>query len=369
MVQIWRLKQILPCVFTLIVLFFPGLPGSPKCGIKSTFLVDCLVCSAHAQMPEDASIAAVEWVTTPLVMEAMGTIQAKHKMVIAGKHTARVEKVHVSAGQKVQSGDLLVELDQRDLLARKAAAVAAQQAAQADLSLAVKEYERTNTLFEKSTTSQRTLDMAKTNRDASLAKLAQAKQEVLVVDAFLDYTKIHAPVSGTIVERAVEPGDLAVPGKELLTMYDPRELRLEAMVPESLLPHIFLGKDLTVVIDTPNLEVTGKVEEIVPQAYTATRSFTVKVALPHIDRVYPGMFGRLRIPSGEKKRLLVPLDAVRTIGQVEIIEMVTGEDSYNRLQITTGKRFNKKIEILSGLNPPQNGQEIIKVLIRKKVER
>ena len=90
---------------------------------------------AHAQVPEGAVVAPVEWVATELVGQAIGTVRAKHQTVIASSRLSRVEKVHVRAGDTVKDGQLLIELDQRELIAKKAAAMAALQAAKADLEL------------------------------------------------------------------------------------------------------------------------------------------------------------------------------------------------------------------------------------------
>ena len=319
---------------------------------------------ARAQVPDGAAVAPVEWVATELVGQAMGTVRAKHQTVIASSRLSRVEKVHVRAGDTVKAGQLLIELDQRELIAKKAAAMAALQAAKADLELKRREFERVQQLLQKKVSSQRDFDLAKAGFDASRARVKQAQEEVTVVESSLDYAKILAPASGTIIERMVEPGDMAVPGKDLMLMYDPRDLRLEAVVRESLLIHVAVGEKLKLEIETAGLETAGTVEEIVPQAVASTRTFTVKVSIPTSENLYPGMFGRLYIPYGEKKRLLIPASAVRHVGQVEIVELVSDDGSVVRQQVTTGERFGDKVEVLSGIHPPQAEGKPQKVLVR-----
>ncbi|MFW9996591.1 MAG: efflux RND transporter periplasmic adaptor subunit [Candidatus Odinarchaeota archaeon] len=304
--------------------------------------------------PKD-SLAAVEWTETPLVAEAVGTVRAKHRTLVASKLLERVEKVYVRAGDSVKAGDLLIELDRTELEAKKAAAQAAHQAANSERMLRVREFDRMRELLDRKSASQQEFDLARMKRSAAEANVERTLEEIRVVDSVLKFTRIPAPVDGRIIERMVEPGDMAVPGKTLLTMYDPANLRLEAMVRESLLPFIRLGMELDIRIDAGDCRCRGGVEEIVPQASETSRAFIVKVALPRREGLYPGMFGRLYIPHGTVDRLLVPASAVRRVGQVELVDLVHPDGAIERRQVQTGKHFGDRIEILSGIEPPEPG--------------
>ncbi len=323
-----------------------------------------VVSAAQVRISPDIHTGDIELRKMELTGEAVGTVRSKHRTVIASKILSRVEKVYVRAGDKVKEGQVLVELDQSELAAGKSAAMAAVQAAQADLEWRNREFERVKTLRQKEVMSQQEYDLAMSNRDAAMARVRQAREQVAVVSSTLEYTRIAAPVSGIIIERAAEPGDMAVQGKELLTMYDPKSLRLEALVPESLLPFVSVGRSLPFVVDTVGLEGTGQVEEVVPQAAAATRTFTVKVIIPNPEKLYPGMFGRLKIPYGTTKRLLIPVDALRHVGQVELVEVVNPDGTITRRQVTGGELFGDKVEILSGLQPPEEPNAPRKVVIR-----
>ena len=264
----------------------------------------------------------------------------------------------------MKAGDLLIELDRTELVAKKAAAQAGQESAKAERMLRSREFERTRQLLERRSASQQEFDLAKMKRSAAEANVDRAIEEIQVVDSALKFTRIPAPASGRIIERLVEPGDMAVPGKTLLTMYDPANLRLEAMVRESLLPFIRLGMEFEMRVDAGDCTCRGPVEEIVPQASETSRAFTVKVALPHREGLFPGMFGRLYIPHGSTYRLLVPDSAVRRIGQVELVDLVSLDGTIVRQQVQTGKRFGDRIEILSGIEPPKPGAPVQRVRLR-----
>jgi len=316
---------------------------------------------SEAQIGPGDSLAAVEWTEMPMVAEAVGTVRAKHSTLIASKLLDRVEKVNVYAGDMVKAGDLLIELDRAELEAKKAAARAAYDSAKAELLLRSREFRRIQELLERKSASQQEFDLARMKKSAAEANVNRALEEIQVVESSLNFTRIPAPVDGRIIERMVEPGDMAVPGKTLLTMYDPANLRLEATVRESLLPFIRLGMELDMRIDAGDCSCRGPVEEIVPQASETSRAFIVKVALPHHDGLFPGMFGRLYVSHGVTHRLLVPASAVRRVGQVELVDLVRPDGTIVRQEVQTGRRFGDRLEVLSGIEPPKTGSPVQRV--------
>jgi RND family efflux transporter MFP subunit len=195
------------------------------------------------------------------------------------------------------------------------------------------------------------LEQSRTALNLAKAKLKQAEQAVSEAQVNLSFTSITAPQDGIIVDRLAEPGDLAQPGVPLLVLYDPQSLRLEVPVMENLAVKLQLGDRLTVHIDALDRDVDAKIDEIVPQAEAASRSLLVKAALTDSQGLYEGMFGRLLIPSGVRRHLCMPTDAIQRIGQLEFVEVVQPEDlALERRFITTGRiGMPGRIEVLSGL--------------------
>jgi len=93
----------------------------------------------------------------------------------------------------------------------------------------------------------------------------------------------------------------------------------------------------------------GRVSEIVPEAETASRTFSVKVTGPCPPDVYTGMFGRLLIPLDEQEVLVVPKSAVRRVGQLELVDVVTDGRRLRRA-VKTGRNYGEDVEILAGLH-------------------
>ena len=133
-----------------------------------------------------------------------------------------------------------------------------------------------------------------------------------------------------------------------MTVLDPKRMQMVASVRESLSRYLTVGGEVSVRVDVLDHVCSGTVSEIVPEAESASRTFQVKVTGPCPEGVYAGMFGRLSIPVGEETVLLIPREAVRTIGQVECVD-VAAEGARHRRAVRLGRSIEGQIEVLSGL--------------------
>ena len=113
--------------------------------------------------------------------------------------------------------------------------------------------------------------------EAAQANRIAAEQSLAASEVVLSHATITAPQAGEVVEQLVKEGSMAVPGVPLLRIYDRSQLRLEVPVMEDLATKLHKGDKLTVRIDSVGRDVTATVDEIVPQAEAASRSFLVKV--------------------------------------------------------------------------------------------
>lgn len=184
---------------------------------------------------------------------------------------------------------------------------------------------------------------------AAETQVERAEEAVNETAIALQYTVLKSPEDGVVAERLAEPGDLALPGKPLLIIHNPRQLRLEANVPESLLEKVKPGSESLVVIDALKLELTGTIDEVAPSGDPRSRTFVVKAVLPEKEGLYPGMFGRLRIQQSERETVLVPTEAIRKVGQLETVLVKTDAGWRERFVRTAGGRGDS-VEVLSGLS-------------------
>ena len=310
------------------------------------------------------------------VYEAVGTIRPLTESVIESQVSAQIKEVWCSPGKTVKKGQVLIELDARRLntqlrQAKEGLSVAENSLkqtyksldeAKAGLDQARAAFDRTQKLFksdivpsqkleiDKSAFLQAKARLEKTQETQATARASIRKAREVVKEATiaLGYTQITSPADGIVAERMADPGDLAVPGKPLLIIQTSGALRLEANVREGLISRIVLNKAYDVRIQTIEQTVSSTIEEIVPYADPATRTFLVKAALPHTPGIYPGMFGRLLIPVKTSDTLIIPIKAVQQVGQLEMV-LVKQKDEWQSVYIKTGKQFDTHIEVLAGL--------------------
>lgn len=325
------------------------------------------------------STVTAELTELPRLHEAVGTVKARTDIRVEAQVTGRVAQVLVRPGDKVKEGDKMIVLDSaasqtRVDRAKQAALTAVSltaqardvlNAAQAQFSKSESTYRRMKQLADQKVVTAEEVEQAENAYLQAQASLGQAKEGLAAAKARegeaakavqeaaigLGYTTILAPADGEVAQRQAEPGDLAFPGKELLTLQTGGSLRMEAMVRESLIGQVHIGDTLEVIVSA--LEGTGAmlgtVDEIEPLADPVTRSFLVKARLPEMGGLYPGMFGRLLIPLGKREVVLAPRVAVRTVGQLETV-MVKSGDNWENVYVRTGAPYGDKVEILSGLS-------------------
>lgn len=278
-----------------------------------------------------------------------GTVSATDETLIGSRILASITRMHVRSGDRVERGDLLVEFDdsaQRSVLAQRQQAEASQQAAFNEATLA---RDRAVKLFETGNLSRADYDQALTAHRVQEAELERSRRAVAEAQAQLDYTRITAPISGTVVDRYAEAGDTTTPGQALLRLFNPGRLRIEALLRESLINRVHQGQEITARIGALNLAVPVVVEEIVPTADPGSRSFLIKALLPPKADLYPGMFARLEIPVQVRERLAVPEAAVMRTGQLTFVYVEDDAGNVQRRTVRTGIVSDARVEVISGL--------------------
>ena len=304
--------------------------------------------AAPPVVSRDRQIVAAQMREMPVVESAVGSIRAVHETSVGSKLLARVLEVNIKAGQAVTAGDVLVRLDDSDLRARLEQASAAVQAAEAARDQAVAEQKRYAPLAKERVISQQEYERTVAALRSAEAELQRSREAVKEVQAMLDWATIRAPIDGVVVDKRVDAGDTVTPGQVVATVFDPTRMQLVASVRESLALKLETGQEIEVLIQGLDLQCTGTISEIVPEARTASRTFQVKVTGPCPPGLYSGMFGRMLIPLEKEQVLVIPREAVRNIGQLELVEVVEGAD-VRRRAIRTGRTLGDEIEVLSGL--------------------
>jgi membrane fusion protein, multidrug efflux system len=293
-------------------------------------------------------MAPARLVRVPLSESAVGTIRAVHETSIGSKLLARVVEVNLKAGQKVQKGDVLIRLDDADLRAKLQQAKAAVASAEAVYAQAAADEKRYAQLVRSRTISQQAYDEAVATLRSAEANLLRLRETVNEVQATLDWATIRSPIEGTVIDKKVDTGDMVTPGQILVTLFDPKRMQLVASVRESLTRRLQVGQSIGVQVEGLDKQCSGTISEIVPEAQSASRAFQVKVTGPCPPGMYSGMFGRILIPLQEEEVLAIPRRAVRSVGQLELVQVVDNGRAGTRA-IRTGRELKDAVEFLPGL--------------------
>jgi RND family efflux transporter MFP subunit len=275
-------------------------------------------------------------------------IRARETTLVSSRIIARIEKIHVRAGDRIEKGQALVTLENSALKAQIAQATARVASIQAQLDEAKSSLLRTQDLKQKGLASTSDLDKAQANFSSLSSNLQAANQSEKEAITALSYSDIVSPINGRIVDRSAEPGNMATPGQPLLSLYNPLSLLVEADVRESLAITLKLGQQVMVTIDALDKSVVGTISELVPAGDPNARSFIVKADIQFDQALLPGMFARMEIKQGEVEQILIPSVYLLSYGQLDMVWVVENKQLSRRF-VRVGKQLGGNIEIVSGL--------------------
>lgn len=284
----------------------------------------------------------IEAGSVPGGLLAEAVVEATRQATVAAQVPGRVVELRVDAGQPVQRGQLLLRLDARE----SAEAVAAARAALAN---ARANYERTQRLARQQYLSAAALDRARSELDAAQAQLdaAQAGQS---------HALLVAPISGVVAQRHIELGEMASPGRPLVTVFAPGSMRVTASVPQSRLAEVRRAQAAVVEFVESGTRITSREITILPAADAATHALTVRVELPagaaagNAGAPLPGMAARVHFVGDAVLRTTLPEAAVVRRGAVTGVYVQGANGQLSLRQVRLGERqANGEVEVLAGL--------------------
>lgn len=297
--------------------------------------------------------ATVQYREVEQVYAAEGVVEAVKQSTVAAQISGRVVALHVDIGDRVNQGQVILRIDPTEVNQAYAASQAQLAQAEAVLRNAKAQFERTQRLVEQKFMSAAALDNVRADYQAAKAQLAVAEAGGGQAAATRGYANVTAPYSGVVSARHVELGEMAVPGKPLMTGFDPRELRVSASLPQAQLDAV--RKRASASVEFPSLakRIAAAKMTILPVAETQTHTTQVRLALPAgVEGLYPGMFARVHFVVGRAKKLLIPAAAVAQRSEVAGVYVVDDNGAIRFRQLRLGEAGgNEDVEVLAGVAP------------------
>lgn len=284
-----------------------------------------------------------------------GVVEAVRQTVIAAQVSGAVVAIAVKVGDVVKVGQVLARIDARAAEQNVAASDAQVQSARATLEVATKEFDRQKQLYEKNYTSQAALERAEAQFKATQAQVSAQLAEAGAARAQSGFFVVKAPYGGVVAEVPVVLGDMAMPGRPLLTIYDPAALRVTAAVPQTDIARLASGKPIK--IQFPGLPADRQWVQparvtLLPTADPGTHTAQIRLDLfPAAEQVTPGTFARVWLPlqGAKNARLYVPAKAIVRRAEMTGVYVVDLNGHPILRQVRVGRGVDDSIEILSGV--------------------
>jgi RND family efflux transporter MFP subunit len=297
--------------------------------------------------------ALVAAMSTPQTTGHDGVVEAVRQTVLSAQVSGAVVALQVKAGDRVRAGQLLLQLDARAARQQAGAADAQVQAARAQQDAATKEFERQKQLFQKSY-----ISLAALERAEAQFKAAQAQSAVQLAVAGAARTEsgfytVTAPYAGIVSEVSVVLGDMAMPGRPLLTVYDPAALRVVVAVPQSAAAALAPASAPRVELPSSSPERFAPLRwQRLPSADRATHTVQLWLDLPPGHQAAPGMFARVWLPgaAADAARLSVPPRAVVRRAELTAVYVIGTDGRPLLRQVRLGPAGGDAVEVLSGLS-------------------
>lgn len=308
--------------------------------------------ASAAEVPFDTY--AVELSSVPKIHTAPGTVTSRQEARLSAEVSGRVLDMARDVGDSVTTGEALVQLDDSDLQARLKEARAGLESTRAALEEARQEHGRTQRLYERDSVSEQQMEQATAALAKARAREAKAQARIQKLQVRLDKTTIQAPFDGVVATQHIEEGELAQPGKPVVTILSTQRLRLVAHVQESRIPRLL--EDGRARVQVPSLGKTFDAERVtvIPKGTPGSHTFRVRLRLPEGAPASDGMYGRALFHVGSHETLTVPERAIVRRSEITGVYVVEdGEVTFRLVEL--GEEADGMREILAGL---QSGERI-----------
>ena len=276
-------------------------------------------------------------------IEALGTARANESIEIQPRIASLIDHIDFVEGQMVRQGDLLVELENKEIVAGLAVAEAA--------------LSESRSLYERSRSLASSQAISASNLEQLLAQVQVDEAQVEAAKARLANTRILAPFTGRVGLRRVSPGSFVNTSTVITTLDDVSQIKLDFSVPETFLRSVSEGMDIIAhSLVYPDREFSGTVSSVDTRLDPVSRSVQVRALIPNPDGILkPGMFLTVDLQRDRGDVLVAPEQAIVPEGTRQFVYVVKDGKVEKRL-VLLGRRIPGFVTIEDGLQP---GEEIV----------
>lgn len=313
-----------------------------------------LVSAAAAQGAVQVPTAAAQVRAVGAGFELDGVVEPVKQSTVSAQASGRLASLLVKAGDPVRAGQVLATIDDREAQTGVQRSQAQVAQAQAELRNAQAQFERTRELQAKGFISAAALDTADAQLKSAQAARDQASAGATQSALAQGFTRVSAPFDGWVLQTHTEAGDLAVPGKPVLTLYAPLPLRAVVQVPVSRSGVAQAANSIEVALPG----VGGALQWIrpvsrtsVPTADAVSQTIEWRLELPSeaAKALLPGQQVRVRFAAGQQERMVVPAAAVLRRGELTAVYVVSGSGFVLKAVRLGADQGAAGVEVLAGL--------------------
>lgn len=313
-----------------------------------------------------------------LTVTASGYIQPVLKVDVGTQVSGIVKRIYADFNSHVEKGQLLAELDKQNLTEQVGQRRAALSDAESNLTYAKQNFDRISLLFKEKAATQAAIEEATNRYQTASNSVTNAKANLNQSLVNLSYADIYSPISGTVLNRAVDEGQTVAASFNTPTLFtianDLTKMRIEANVDEADIGRVKVSQKVIFEVDTyPGESFEGIVEQVrlEPTVTSNVVTYTVVISVPNPDeKLYPGMTANVKITTQSPMGICVPAEALYFTPKQENMKGYTIDDSgiksnkvwirsatgVKAVAVKAGASDGIRSIILSGIN---NKEEVI----------
>lgn len=273
---------------------------------------------------------------------ASGSVRPALEVALSARVPGPVAAVHVQMGDRVRPGQVLLEIEGRDLRAQLDRARAAFEQARVAAADADRTLARYEPLFQAGAISQQQIDQARSQAELARARLREAEAAVRAAETAVSYLAVRAPAAGVIADRRVDPGMWVGPGVPLLTLVNTDQVTVDVQVSEIDVARLRPGQEVTVRVPSAGQRLAGILSAVSPSTAPGQKSYLARVEVPNPNgTLRGGMYAEVELVSARTAGVTVPVDAVVERGGqtvVYVVESGTAREKPVEVRARDGER-------------------------------